>query len=57
MSFFTTALNNTKKERKFNITPYEEIFYCDKILNLEGYIFEKFFTTYKFGDGLPVFAQ
>ena len=36
MSVFT-ALNNIKKQRKFNITPYGK--------NLEGYIFEKFFTT------------
>ena len=45
--FVFTALNNTKKQRKFNInTPYGKIFYqltyWDKILNLDGYIFEKF---------------
>ena len=38
-----------KKQRKFNITPYGESFYqltyWDKILSLECYIFEKFFTT------------
>ena len=31
--------------------------YQDKILNLEGYIFYKFFTIKDFWDGLPVFAQ
>ena len=39
----------TKKQREFNITPYRVkfyyLYYCDKMLNLEGYIFEKFFTT------------
>ena len=40
----------------FNLTSYGE-FFCysicrDKILNLEGYIFEKFFTTKKLWDGL-----
>ena len=44
-----TALNNTKKQREFNITPYGENFYqltyWEKIKNLEGYIFVKFFTT------------
>ena len=31
--------------------------YQDKIWNLEGYIFEMFFTIKIFWDGLPVFAQ
>ena len=48
MSVFT-AINNTKKQRKFNITSYGEnvnqLTYWDKISNLEGYIFEKFFAT------------
>ena len=56
-----TALNNTKKQRRFNITPCGEnvyqLTYLDKILNPEGYIFDKFFTTYKFWGGLPVFAR
>ena len=41
-----------------NITPYGEFFYKltyrDKIWNLKGYIFEKYFTTEKLWDGLPV---
>ena len=56
-----TALNNTHMQRKFNITPCGKIFYYltywEKNQNLEGYIFEKFFTISKFWDGLPVFAQ
>ena len=31
--------------------------YRDEILNLEGYIFEKFFTTKKLWDGLQVFRK
>ena len=27
LCLFFSALNNTKKQRKFNITPYGEIFY------------------------------
>ena len=46
---------------KINIAPYEENFYYltyqDKILNLDCYIFEKFFTIEKKWDGLPFFSQ
>ena len=60
MSVFA-ALHNTKKQRNFNITPYGDFFYYltywDKIQNLEGYIFEKCFTTYKNRHELPGFAQ
>ena len=44
-----TCVFATKRQRKFNISPYAENFnqltYWDKILNRESYIFEKYFTT------------
>ena len=44
---------------KINMTPYlENVYYLtyrDKIKNLVGYIFEKFFTTKKLWDELSVF--
>ena len=51
------ALFNVWKQ----IAPYEEQFYYvtyqDKIKNLEGYIFDKFFTIKQNWGGLPVFSQ
>ena len=45
-----TAVNNTKKQRKFNITPYGELFYqltyWDKIYNREVTFLKFFFTTF-----------
>ena len=56
-----TALNNTKKQRKFNITPYWGKFLLFNLLgyNLksDGYIFEKFFLPLKSFGMDPVFAQ
>ena len=50
-----------KKRHKINFAPYGEHFYYltyqDKILNLEGYIFKKFFTIKKIWNVLPVFTQ
>ena len=43
-----TAINNTKRQRKFNITQYGEnvylLAYRDIIRNLVGYVCGKFFT-------------
>ena len=53
-------LFNAVKTHKISFAWYGENFYLtyqDKTENLEGYIFEKFFTIKKFWDGLPVFAQ
>ena len=51
----------SENRQKINIAPYGKKFYYltykNKILNLDSYIFEKFFTIKKFWDGLPVFAQ
>ena len=40
---------------KINITPYGEMLLL--VTNLEGYIFEKYFTIEKLWDGLPVFRK
>ena len=44
-----------------NIAPFGErvyyLTYQDKILNLEGYIFKKFFTIKRNWDGLPILTQ
>ena len=53
MSVFT-ALKNIKKQRKFNIAPYGEIFYQ---LTYWRVAFLKSFLPLEFWDGLPVFAQ
>ena len=57
-------LHKTKQKSKENLTLHHkgkcfiwQLTYWDKILNLEDYIFEKFFTTLTFWDGLPVFVQ
>ena len=58
LSFFLLFI--AVKTHKISFAPYGENFYLtyqDKIENLEGYIFDKFFTIKKFWDGLRVFAQ
>ena len=46
---FRCIKQNKKKQRKFNITPFwdicHQLTYRDKIKNLWGYSFEKFFNT------------
>ena len=55
-----TALNNTKKQRKFNIMPYEENLLVNLLrLNLKsgGLHLWKGFYSKKIWDGLPVFRK
>ena len=59
---FFVLFNAVKTDKKLTLHHigfffYYYLTYQDKILNLEGYIFEKFFTIKMFLDGLPVFAQ
>ena len=54
----STIQKSTENRLKINITPYGEFFFNiqDKILNIEDYIFEKYFTTEKLWDGLLQFS-
>ena len=53
-----TALNNTKSKENVTLChmrKFVSVNLLGKNLNLEGYIFQKFFTSKLFWDGLPVF--